>query len=326
MTVLTPRILAITGAIAIGSAVPAAAQQSPSSGDRASQRAMENQSEQATKGQSGAQQVSQQELERYVRALMGLASFDPDFAVVARRGQTAEITLVDRGLTSAEARQALQQAGISAQEFRRITAAIHQDEAIQQRYRQLVQQQVAQARQQQAGQQQMGQGYGAPGAQGGGRAGTAELRPIGRPPGGGGGMTSGQQMQGQQMRQSASAGRLSDEQLQRYVEARRGIEQQIGWDEFVRIHNQVVRDRALQSRVQQMRGQSGPQSSGGQTQSGTNGQSGASGQQQTSPGQGAPLPSGGALGVGPGSAAPGEQQPPGTQAPGLGPNIPTPTQ
>lgn len=72
-----------------------------------------------------------------------------------------------------------------------------------------------------------------------------------------------QRTQAQQARPRASAGLPSEEQLQQYVEARRRVDEEMGWDQFVRIHNQVATDPALQARVRQQLGaQSGTQSPG----------------------------------------------------------------
>lgn len=101
----------------------------------------------ATAGQSGTasqQTITDADLQKYAQALNDIAEFDADVAVVVRRGDTVEVTAVDE-MTQPEVNQALQKAGLSKQEFKRITQQIHEDQQLRQRYSQMVRQTTPQS-------------------------------------------------------------------------------------------------------------------------------------------------------------------------------------
>ncbi len=134
------RTLPLVGAAALAFASPAPAQQQSTTGQPTGQ----SQSTQATQSPSaGEQQVSPEEMQQYVRALNDMARFEPPVVIVLQSGDTVEIAWID-SVTRPETLQALQDAGLSKDEFRQITQEIHQDPQTQQQYRQTVQQMTGQ--------------------------------------------------------------------------------------------------------------------------------------------------------------------------------------
>ncbi|HEX7126561.1 MAG TPA: DUF4168 domain-containing protein [Thermodesulfobacteriota bacterium] len=150
----TTRTAAAALAFALA-ASPAIAQQSGTS------------STQSQTSRSGGQQdVSRQDLQKYVQALQSMSQVEPDIEQALQQGQPVDFSVLNR-VPQDDAKKAIQQSGLSNDEFRFITEKLDQDPSVKQQFQQVARQQMQQG-----------------GSQSGSMSGSGGPQPGGSQPGG----------------------------------------------------------------------------------------------------------------------------------------------
>lgn len=126
------RTAAVTLVLALA-ASPAFAQQSGQSPSMPS-----------SQSQSGGQQdVQQQDLQKYVQALQKMSQFEPGIQQAIEQGQPVDPSVLNR-VPQEDARKAIEEAGLSTDEFRFITKKLNEDPSVKQQFQQMAQQQSQQ--------------------------------------------------------------------------------------------------------------------------------------------------------------------------------------
>lgn len=131
------RTLAILGAASLAWSAPALAQQSSTPSSSGQQQTPSGGQPQSPSG--GQQEISQEDMQDYVDALVIMVQFEPAIGEALQQGEPVDSQVLDK-VPQADAKKAMDQAGLSQDEFRRITQKLNEDPSAKQQYKQVAQQ------------------------------------------------------------------------------------------------------------------------------------------------------------------------------------------